>query len=116
MATGILSVATFSTFVGMHVSIPLGAVSFVGVSVSEVATMLTKKYQKKLVKVTKLADIVMSAIAVFEMSISKVLNNGEELHFKVINELCSVDCKMESETRNQLQKSLLEEINEIKKT
>ena len=78
-------------------------------SVSGVAMKFTSKYQKKLTKVTKLADIVTSAIAIFEMSISKVLNNGEivkqefdmlqVLHLKVINELANVDCKMELETR-----------------
>ena len=34
----------------------------------------------------------------------------------VINDLSNIGRKIESETRNQLQKSLLEEINEIKKT
>ena len=38
----------------------------------------------------------------------------QALHLKVINELCNVDHKIKSETRTQ--KSLLEEINEIKKT
>ena len=74
----------------------------------------------------KLVDIVTSAISVLEASLSKALNNGEideqefqvlqESHLKVVNELSNVDRKMELETRNQLQKSLLEEINEIKKT
>ena len=62
----------------------------------------------------KLIDIITLAIAVFETSISKALNNGEideqefqvlqKLHLKVINELANVDCKMESETRNQFQR------------
>ena len=39
----------------------------------------------------------------------------QALHLKVINELSNVDHKMEAETRTQLQKNLLEEINEIKK-
>ena len=79
-----------------------------------------QNYQKKLVKVKKLVDIITSAIGIFETSISKVLNNGEidewefqvlqELHLKVINK-SNVDHKMELETRNQLQKSLLEEIS-----
>ena len=126
MATRISSVTTLSTFVGLPVSIPLGAVSLAGASVIGVATALTKMYQKKLTKVTKLVDIVTSTIAVSETSVSKALNNCEiderefqvlqELHLKVINELSNVDCRMKSETRNQLQKSLMEEINEIKKT
>ena len=123
MASGISSVATLSTFIGFPVSILLGTVSLVGVSVSGVATALTKRYQKKLTKVMKLVDIVTSAIAVFETSLSKALNNGEiderkfqvlqELHLKVVNELSSIDRKMEAETRNQLQTNILEEINEI---
>ena len=114
MASGILSVATLSTFVGLPVSISLGAISLAGASVSRVATALTKKYQKKLTKVTKLVDIVTSVIAVFEMSVSKALNSGnideqkfqvlQNLRLQVINELANIDHKMESETRTQLQK------------
>ena len=75
IASGILSVATLSTFIGLPMSIPLGVVSLAGASVSAMATVLTSKYQKKLTKVTKLDDIVTSAIAVFETSVSKVLTN-----------------------------------------
>ena len=63
VATEISSVATLSTFIGLPVSISLGAISLAGVSVSGVTTALTKKYQKKLTKVTKLYDIVKCAIA-----------------------------------------------------
>ena len=79
MAAGISSVATLSTFIGLPVSILLGVVSLAGVSISGVATvlMIRSKYQKKLPKVTKLVDIVTSAIAVFETSMSKALSNGE---------------------------------------
>ena len=77
IAAGISSMATLSTFIILSVSIPVGAVSLAGASVSGVATELTSKYQKKLTKVTKLVGIITSAIAIFEMSVSKVLNNGE---------------------------------------
>ena len=81
---------------------------------------LTKKYQKKLTKVTKLIDITTSAIAVFETCLSKALRNGkidgeefnmlQMLHLKTLNGLSDVECKMEVESRNQFEKSLLEEI------
>ena len=113
-------------FIGLPVSIPLGAVSLAGASVNGVATVLTKKYQKKLVKVTKLVDIVTLALAVFETSVSKAFNDGkineeesnvfQTLYFKVLNELTGVNCKMGAENRNQFEKSLLEEINDIKNT
>ena len=68
-------------------SIPLGAVSLTGVSVSGVATALTKKYQKKLSNVAKLTDIITSTIAVFETSLSKVVRNGkiDEEEFDMLN-------------------------------
>ena len=58
VVTGISSVATFATFIGLPVSIPLGAVSLTGVIASGIISALTKKYQQKLKKVTKLIDIV----------------------------------------------------------
>ena len=104
IATGISSVAALSTFISLPVSIPLGAVSLAGVSVSGVTTALTKKYQKKLLKVTKLTDIITSAIAVFQMCLSKVLRNGkideeefnvlQKFHLKTLNELSDIDRKI----------------------
>ena len=68
----------------------------------------------KLSKVTKFTDIVMSAIAIFETSVSKVLNNGnideqefnvlQMLYFKTLHELSDIDCKMRAENRNQFEK------------
>ena len=104
-----------STFIGLPVSIPLGVVSLAGASVSGVTTALTKKYQKKLSKVTELTDIVILAIAAFETSIStKALNNGkidkeefnvlQTLHLKAFNEFSEVDRKIGEEYRNQFEK------------
>ena len=118
--------ATLSTFIGLPVNIPLGAISLAGASLSGVTTVLTKKYQKKFSKFTKLYDIVTSAIAIFEMSLSKALSNGkideqefnvlQTLHLKTLNELSDINHKMGAENRNQFEKSLLEEINDIKET
>ena len=54
----------------------MGAISLAGASDTGIATALTKKYQKELAKVTKLTDIVTSALAVFETSVSTALNNA----------------------------------------
>ena len=70
IATGISSVATFATFVGLPVSMVLGAASLTGAIASGILSTLTKKYQKKLKKVTKLIDIVTPALVVFERVIS----------------------------------------------
>ena len=122
MPSGTSSLAMLSTFIDLPVSIPLGTVSLAGASINGVATALTKKNQKK---VMKLADTVTFALAVFETSVSKALNDVkvdqqeftmlQTVHLGVLDKLANVDCKMEAETRAQLQKSILEEINNLKK-
>ena len=76
VAIGISSVTTFATFIGLPVSMALGAASLTGVIASGIISMLSKKYQKKLKKVTKLIDIVTPALAVFDRVISGALRNS----------------------------------------
>ena len=124
VATRISSVATFATFVGLPVSVPLGAASLTGATASGIISTLTKKYQKKLKKVIKLIDIVTPALVVFERVISGALKNGvideeefntlQTLHLETLNELTGVDRRMEAENRSLVEKSLMEEINNMK--
>ena len=76
IATGIFSVATFTTFIGLPVSIPLGAASMTGVIASGIILVLTKRYQQKLKKVTHLIDIITPALVIFERVVSGALKNG----------------------------------------
>ena len=125
IATGISSVATFATFIGLPVSMALGVASMTGVIASGIISMLTKKYQKKLEKVTRLIDIVTPALVVFERVISGALKNGiineeefntlQTLHLETLNELTGVYHRMEAENRSLVEKSLMEEIHELKK-
>ena len=125
IATGISSVATFATFIRLPVSVALGAASMTGVIASGIISMLTKKYQKKLKKVTRLIDIVTRATVVFERVISGALKNGiideeefntlQTLHLETLNELTGVNHRIEVENRSLVEKSLMEEINELKK-
>ena len=117
--------ATFTTFVGLPVSVALGAASLTGAITSGIISTLTKKYQKKLKKVTKLINIVTPALVVFERVISGALKNGvideeefntiQTLHLETLNELTGVDRRMEEENKSLAEKSLMEEINELKK-
>ena len=125
VATGISSVATFITFIGLPVSSALGAAPMTGAIASGITSVLTKKYQKKLKKVTKLIDIITPALVVFERVISGALKNGiideeefntlQTLHLETLNELMHVDHRMEAENRSLVEKSLMEEINNMKK-
>ena len=107
IATGISSLATFATFIRILVSTALGAGSLTGVITSGIISTLTKKYQKKLKKVTQLIDIITPALVIFKKVVSKSLKDGridgEEfntLHFEMLNELTGVDCRMEVENRS----------------
>ena len=96
-----------------------------GAIASGIISTLTKKYQKELKKVTCLIDIVTPALVVFDRVISGALKNGvkdeeefntlQTLHLETLNELMGVDHRMESENRSLVEKSLMEEINELKK-
>ena len=125
IATRISSVATFATFIGLPVSVVLGAASLTGVIASGIISTLTKKYKKKLKKVTRLIDIITWATVIFDRVISVALKDGvideeefntlQTLHLETLNELTGIDCRMEAENRSLVEKSLMEEINELKK-
>ena len=125
IATGVSSVATFATFIRIPVSTALGAASMTGAIASGIISVLTKKYQKKLKKVTCLIDIVTPALVVFQRAVSGTLKNGvideeefnmlQMLHLETLNELTGIDHRIEAEHRSLVEKSLLEEINELKK-
>ena len=96
-----------------------------GAIASGIISVLAKTYQKKLKKVTHLIDIVTPALVVFERVISGALKNGiideeefktlQTLQLETLNDLKSVDRRMEAENRSLVEKSLMEEINELKK-
>ena len=96
-----------------------------GVIASGIISVLTKKYQQKLKKVTKLIDIITPALVAFERVVPGALKdsiiNEEEfntlqtLYLETLNELTGVDRRMEVKHRSLVEKSLLEEINEPKK-
>ena len=125
VATGISRIATLATFIGIPVSAALGAASMTGAIASGIILVLTKKYQQKLKKVMCLTDIVTPALVVFERVVSATLKNSvineeefnmlQTLHLETLNELTGINCRMEAEHRSLVEKSLLEEINELKK-
>ena len=96
-----------------------------GAIASGITSVLTRKYQKKLKKVTKLIDIGTPALVVFDWVISDALKDGiideeefntlQTLHLETLNELTGVDRRMEAENRSPVEKSLMEEINNMKK-
>ena len=115
VATGISSVATFATFIGIPVSAVLGAASMTGAIASGIISVLTKKYQQKLKKAMRLIDIVTPSLVVFERVVSGALKNGvideeefnmlQTLHLETLNELTGIDRRMEAEHRSLVKKA-----------
>ena len=96
-----------------------------GAIASGIILVLNKKYQQKLKKVMHLIDIITQALFVFERVVSGALKNGvideeefkmlQTLHLETLHELTGINHRMEAEHRSLVEKSLLEEINELKK-
>ena len=115
----------FTIFIRIPLSAALGAASMTGAVSSGIISVLTKKYQKKLKKVTKLNSIITPALVAFQRVVSGALKNGiideeefnmlQTLHLETLNKLTGVDHRMEAEHRSLVEKSLLEEIDEINK-
>ena len=126
IATGISSIATFAMFIRIPVSAALGVASMTVAIASGIISVLTKKYQQKRKKVMCLIDIITPALTIFERVVSGALKNAvineeefntiQTLHLERLSELTGVDRRMEAEHRSLVEKSLLEEINEIKKS
>ena len=103
----------------------LGAAPLTRAIASGIISTLTKKCQKKLKKVTHLIDIVTRATVVFDRVLSGALKDGiideeefntlQTLLLETLNKLTCVDRRMEAENRSLVKKSLMEEINELKK-
>ena len=103
VTTGISSVATFATFVGLPVSISLRAASLTGAITTGIISPLTKKYQKKLKKVTQLIDIVTRATqALHGLAPKCKLINMHELINKSTNDYVTLlPCKNGANVNNK---------------
>ena len=103
----------------------LGAASMTGAISGGIISVLNERYQQKLKKVMHLIDTITPALVIFERVVSNSPKDGvideeefnmlQTLHLETLNELMGVDHRMEVEHRSLVKKSLLEEINELKK-
>ena len=90
-----------------------------------IISALTKKYPKKLKKVTKLIDIVTPALVIFERVVSGTLKDGvineeefnsiQMLHLETLNKLTGIDHRIKAENRFLVEESLQDKMNNIKK-
>ena len=126
MLSGITAVPTAVTVVGIPISISLGAVSTVSTGVGAVLLLTSKKYKKKLLKSYELLDKITTSLATFETLISLSIDDGsvidakefhklQTLYLQLMAYVRNIDRKMKVETEQNFQKTIMDEITNLKK-
>ena len=126
VVSGITAVPTAVTVVGIPPSISLGAVSTVSTCIGAVLLLTSKKYKKKLIKCYELLDKITTSLATFEVLISLSIDDGsvidakefhklQTLYLQLMTEVRNMDRKMKVETEQNFQKTIMDEITNLKK-
>ena len=126
MLSGITAVPTAVTVVGIPISVSLGAVSTFSTCVGAVLLLTSKKYKKKLLKSYELLDKITTSLATFEVLISLSIDDGsvidakefhklQTLYLQLMTEVRNMDRKMKVETEQNFQKTIINEITNLKK-
>ena len=126
MLSGITAVPTALTVVGIPISVSLGAVSTASTCVGACLLLTSKKYKKKLLKCYDLLDKITTSLATFETLISLSIDDGsvinakefhklQTLYLQLMTHVRNIDRKMKVETEQNFQKTIMDEITNLKK-
>ena len=126
LISGVSTIGTAFTVVGLPISASLGVVSTVSTCVGACQLLTSKKYKKKLLKCYELLDKITSSLATFEVLISQSLDDGtvidakefhklQTLYLQLMTYVRNIDRKMKVETEENFQKTIMNEINNLKK-
>ena len=126
MLSGITAVPTAVTVVGIPISISLGAVSTASTCIGAVLLLTSKKYKRKLLKCYELLDKITTSLATFEVLISLSIDDGsvidakefhklQTLYLQLMAHVRNIDQKMKVETEQNFQKTIMDEITNLKK-
>lgn len=124
---GASAVGSSFTVVGLPLGTALTGVSIILTGISSVLTVSSKKYNKKIAKIMELLDRLTTSIGKFELLISKSLTDGfiidsnefsklQSMYFEVMNNIRNRDYKMKSTIEENYQKSIMEELKNLKST
>ena len=126
VVSGVSTIGTAFTVVGLSISASLGVVSTVSTCVGGILVLISKKYKKKLLKCYELLDKIMSSLAIFEVLISLSLDDGtvidakefhklQTLYLQLMTYVRNIDRKMKVQTEESFQKTIMDEIKNFKK-
>ena len=126
LASRVSTIGTSVTIVGFPISATLGVVSTVSTCVGACLLLTSKKYKKKLLKCYELLDKITTSLATFETLISlsidddsvidaKEFHKLQTLYLQLITHVRNVDRKMKIQTEENFQKTIMDEIVNLKK-
>ena len=126
LISGVSTIGTAFTVVGLPISASLGVVSTVSTCVGGVLLLTSKKYKKKPLKCYELLDKITSSLATFEVLISLSIDDGtvidakefhklQTLYLQLMTHVRNIDRKMKVEAEQNFQKTIMDEITNLKK-
>ena len=126
VTSGVSTIGTAFTVVGLPISVPLGVVSTVSTCVGGVLLLTSKKYKRKLLKCYDLLDKITSSLATFEVLISLSIDDGtvidakefhelQTLYLQLMTHVRNTDRKMKVQTEENFQKTIMDEIINLEK-
>ena len=126
LASGISTIGTSVTIVGLPVGASLAIVSTVSICVGACLLLTSKKHKKKLLKCYELLDKITTSLATFKTLISLSIDDNsvidakefhklQTLYLQLMTHVRNVDRKMKVQTEENFQKTIMDEINGLKK-
>ena len=126
LASGVSTIGTSVTVVGLPISFPLAIVSTVSACVVACLLLTSKKYKKKLLKCYELLDKITTSLATFETSISLSIDDGsvidakefyklQTLYLQLMTHVRIIDRKMKVQTEENFQRTIMDEMTNLKK-
>ena len=126
LVSGVSSIGTLVTIVGFPISASLAIVSTVSTCVGACLLLTSKKYKKKLLKCYELLDKITTYLATFETLISlsidddsvidaKEFHKLQTLYLQLMAHIRNIDRKMKVQTEENFQKTIMDEIVDLKK-
>ena len=126
MLSGISTIGTSVTIVGIPISASLAIVSTVSTCVGACLLLTSKKYKRKLLKCYDLLDKITTSLATYETLISLSIDDGsvidakefhklQTLYLQLMSHVRNIDRKMKVQTEQNFQKTIMDEITNLKK-
>ena len=126
LASGVSTIGTLVTIVGIPISASLGVVSTISTCVGACLLLTSKKYKKKLLKCYELLDKITTSLATFETLVSlsidddsvidaKEFHKLQTLYLQLMAHVRNIDRKMKVQTEENFQKTIMDEIVNLKK-